>query len=81
MHAYGISSSQRWRGGSGSVPARMEIKWFLNVHIFLSTTLLLWFPSGTICQLMLLMSISFFSNYDASLFKCCSLGLNPVLVR
>ena len=59
MHACGISLYQIWRGESGSVPARMEIKWFLNVHIFLSTTLLLWFPSGTICQLMLLLSISF----------------------
>ena len=80
MHACGISLSQRWRAKSGSVPARIEMKWFLNVRISLSATFLIWFPGGTIFQLMLLMYISFCSNFDASLSKSCSLGLNPLLV-
>ena len=46
-------------GESVSVPARMNIKWCLNVNICLSATFILWFPGGTISQLMLLLSISF----------------------
>ena len=59
MHDCGIILSQRWRGESGSVPARMEMKWFLNVRICLSATFILWFSGGTIFQLILLLSISF----------------------
>ena len=81
MHACRISLSQRWRGGSGSVPARMEMKWFLNVRICLSTTFLLCFPRGTVFPLMLLLSISFCSNCGASFSKRCNLGLNPLLLR
>ena len=39
-------------GGSGSVPARMEMKWFLNVRICLSTTFLLCFPRRTVFPLI-----------------------------
>ena len=48
MHDCGISLSQIWRGDSGSVPSRMEMKWVLNVRIFLSSTFLLWFPGDNI---------------------------------
>ena len=81
MHACGISPSQRCRGKSGSVPSRMEMKWFLNVWICISATFLLWFLGGTILQLMLLMYVSFCSNWNILLSKRCSLGLNPLLLR
>ena len=81
IYSCGFGFSQIWRGESGSITSRMEMKWFLNVRICLSVTSLLWFPGGTIFQLMLLLSISFCSNCGASLSKRCSLGLNNILVR
>ena len=81
MHAGSINLSQRWRGKSGSVSSRMEMKWCLTVRICLSSTFILWFPVGTIFQLMLFLSISFYINYDASIFKHFSLGLDTLLVR
>ena len=76
MHACGIRLSQIWRGNSGSVPAKMEMKRFLNVPICLSATFL-----RTIFQLRLFLSISFWSNCDAPLSKRYSIGLNTILLR
>ena len=81
MHAYGTSLSYRCNGKSGSVPTRMEIKWFLKVRICCSAAFLLWFPGGTSYHCICCFFISSWRSLDALLSSLWSCGLKPLFVR